>query len=114
MSLTEFSIHLGLYDADFTHTIAYDALLTARPVGEPLSDAWRWLSSAPIYDPRRTKAIAFSSPALCSLHFLLSHTLTSHGDSTGVVNLHDLDFLLSMVDDFHLHLGYEVVVSISH
>lgn len=47
------------------------------------------------------------------IHFLLSHTLTGRGDSTSVVSLRDFDFLLSMVDCFHMHLGYEVVVSIS-
>lgn len=64
MSLTKFSIHLGLYDAKFTRTIAYDALLTSRLEGEPLTDAWRWLSFSSTYDPHRTKAIALQSPVV--------------------------------------------------
>lgn len=38
MSLTEFSIYLGLYDVEFIRTPTYDALLTSRLAGEPLSD----------------------------------------------------------------------------
>lgn len=33
INLTEFSIHLGLYDEEFTCTPAYDTLLTSRSVG---------------------------------------------------------------------------------
>lgn len=40
MSLTEFSIHLGLYDAEFICISTYEALLTFRLVEEPLSDTW--------------------------------------------------------------------------
>lgn len=81
---------------------------------EPLSDAWRRLSSSPTFDPRRTKAAALRSPALFYIYFLLNQTLTGRGDSTSVVSLRDFDFLLSIVDSFHMHLGYEVTVSISH
>lgn len=34
MSLTHFSIWLGLYDIEFTRTPAYDALVTSRLAGE--------------------------------------------------------------------------------
>lgn len=40
MSLTEFSDRLGLYDAEFTKTPAYDALLTSQQAGESAEEAW--------------------------------------------------------------------------
>lgn len=64
MSLIEFSIHLGLYDAEFTRTITYDVLLTSRSVGKPLGYTWRRLSSSPVYDPSWTKATMLLSSAL--------------------------------------------------
>lgn len=45
---------------------------------------------------------------------MLSDTLTGCGDSTGVVSHRDFDFLRSIVDGFHLHLGYEAAVYIAH
>lgn len=113
MSLTDFSVGLELYDAEFTRTLAYDTLLISRPGGESLEDVWRCLSTAPTYDPRRTKAATLWSPALRYTHFILSHTLTGQGDSIGVVSRRDFNFLMSMVDWFDLHLGYEVTLSIS-
>lgn len=44
----------------------------------------------------------------------LIKTLTGHGDNTEVVSRRDFDFVPSMVDAFHLHLGYVVAVSIAH
>jgi len=52
MSLTELSIRLGLYDAAFTHTPEYDALLTSRPPGESIVAAWRRIDKTEDYDPR--------------------------------------------------------------
>lgn len=54
------------------------------------------------------------SLTLRNLHFLLSHILIGHGDSTSVLSHCDFNFLLSMVDGFYLHLRYEAVVSISY
>jgi len=108
MSLTEFSIHLGLYNADFTRTPEYDALLTSRPPGESMVAAWRRIGKTKEYDPRQTKATSLVSPAVRYMHYMLSHTITGRGDSTGVVSLRELDMLMSMVDGFHLHLGFEV------
>lgn len=48
------------------------------------------------------------------MDYLLSHTLTDQRDIIGIINRCDFDFLLRMVDGFHLHLSYEVDVSISH
>lgn len=87
MSLTEFSIHLGVYDTEFMRTPTYDALLTSKPVWEPLSNAWLWLSLSPTYDPCSTKATILNSPILRYIHFMVSHTLTGRGDNTSVVTL---------------------------
>lgn len=114
MSITNFSIRLGVYDAEFTRTPAYDALLISRLGGESLEDAWRRLNTDPTYDPRQMKATTLRFPAPRHIHFILSHTLIGRGDSTRVVSHRDFDFLLSMTDGFHLHLGYEVAGSISH
>lgn len=114
MSLTDLSIRVGLYNAEFTRTSEYDALSISPSAGEPLEDTWKWLSIAPIYDPRRTKATTLRTPALCYLYFVLIHTLTGRGDNSGVVSYYDFDFLLSMMDGFHLHFGYEVAIYISH
>lgn len=99
---------------EFTRTPEYDALLISRPTGEYLEDAWRQLSTTPAYNPNLTKATTLLTPALQYIHFVLNHTLTGRGDSAGVVSHRDFDFLLSMVDGFHLYLDYEVAISISH
>lgn len=114
MSLTDFCIQLGLYDAEFTRTPTYDALQISRLGGESLEDAWRQLSTNPTYDPCRTKATTLRSPTLKYIHFILSHTLTRRNDSIGVISCGDFNFLLNMIDGFYLHLGYEVAVSILH
>lgn len=88
--------------------------MISRPAEGSLEDAWRWLNTSPTYDPRQTKATTLRTLTLQYIHFVLSHTLTGHGDSTGVINHHNFDFLLSMMDGFYLHLSYEVVVSISN
>lgn len=72
------------------------------------------MSTAPVYDSHRTKATTLRSLALWYIHCILSHTLTECGDSTGVVSYRDFDFLLSIVDEFHLHISYEVAISIAH
>lgn len=58
----------------------------------------------PMYDPRQSKDTTPHSLALRYMHFILSHTLTSHGDNTGVIRLRDFEFLLSILDGFKLHL----------
>jgi len=47
MSLTELSIQLGLYDAGFTQTPQYNALLTSRPPGESIESAWQRIGTTP-------------------------------------------------------------------
>lgn len=79
-----------------------------------MEDDWWRLSTTPTYDPHRIKGTILRSSALKYIHFILSHTLTRRRDSAGVISHRDFNFLLSMIDGFHLHLGYEVVVSISH
>lgn len=54
------------------------------------------------------------SRVLLCIHYMLSYTLLGRGDSIGVVSGRDFDFLLSMVDGFHLHLEYQVVISIAY
>lgn len=105
---------VGIYNAKFTQTPAYDSLLIARPPGEPQEDCWRWLSMYQSYDPRRSKAISLHSPFLRYIHSLLSHIVTGQGGSTRAINRRDFEFLLSMVKGFHLHLGHEVAHSIHH
>lgn len=95
MCLTYFSVRLGFYEAEFLQTPTYIDLFISRPTSE-------------------SQAMTLRSPALWYIHFVLSHTLTSHGDSTGIINRRDFDFLLCMLDRFYLHLGYDVVVSIAH
>lgn len=85
MSLIEFSIQLGLYDVEFTRTPVYDSLLISRPIRVCQEDAWRRLNTNPTYDPRQSKASTLHSLALRYIYFMLSHTLTFQGDSTGVV-----------------------------
>lgn len=101
MSLTDFCIQLGLYDAEFTRTPTYDALQISRLGGESLEDAWRQLSTNPTYDPCRTKATTLRSPTLKYIHFILSHTLTRRNDSIGVISCGDFNFLLNMIDGFY-------------
>lgn len=67
-----------------------------------------------VYDPRQTKATTLYFPALQYIHYILGYTVTRYTDNNAVVNYHDFNFLLGMVDGFHIHLGYEVVVSITH
>lgn len=114
MSLIDLSIHLGLYDAELIQTLEYNLLLISLLAGGSLEDALSLLSTSPTYDPHGTKATILHTMTLQYIHFLLSHTLTWHADSTRVVSHRDFDFLLSMMDRFYLHLGYEVTVSISH
>lgn len=45
---------------------------------------------------------------------MLRHSLAGHGASTTIISRRDFDFLLSMLNVFHLHLRYEVEVSIAH
>lgn len=114
MSLTEFSFWLGHYNVEFTRTPAYDSLMISRSSGESQEDAWQRLSTNPVYDPRKSKTMTLRSPALRYIHFILNHTLTGHGDSTGIVSRHDFDILLSILDRFQLYLGYEVAIFIAH
>lgn len=86
MSLNEFCIRLGLYDVEFSQTLAYDSLLISRPVGESQEDAWKRFSTNTTYDLCRSKASTFRSPALRYIHFVLNYTLTGQGDSTRVVS----------------------------
>lgn len=114
MNLIEFSIRMGIYDAEFIRTPTYDALLVVRPGEESQEDCWQWLSMDSRYDPQRSKATSLRSPVLRFIHSLLSHTLTGHGYSIIVVNQRDFKFLLSFVGSFHLHLRQEPVLSIYH
>lgn len=114
ISLIEFSVHLGLYDSEFTWTLNYEELLIYRPPGDFLEEAWWRLSTALVYDPHLTKATNLRSLALRYIHYILSHSLTGWGNSAGVVSYRNIDFLLSMVDGFHLSLLYELEVSIVH
>lgn len=114
MSLIEFLVHLGLYDSELTQTPAYDELLISRPPGDSVKKAWSQLSTVAIYDPNWTKATTLRSLLLRYIHYFLSHSLTGCGNSNEVVSCHNFDFLLSIVDGFHLYLGYEVAVSITH
>lgn len=66
-----------------------------------------------MYEPRYSKATNLYSPALSYIH-LLSDTLTVYEDSTGVVSWMDFNNLLSMVNGFHLHLGYEVTLALHY
>lgn len=86
MSLINFSIRLGLYDAEVTQTPAYDALFISRLTRESQEDAWKKLSINPAYDPHWSKATILQSPALRYIHFILSHTLIGSGDSIGIVS----------------------------
>lgn len=45
MSLTNFSVQLGLYDVEFTQTLAYNALLISRPIAQSQEVTWRRLST---------------------------------------------------------------------
>lgn len=107
MSLIEFSIRLGIYDAEFTQTLVYDSLLISRSIRESQEFAqWR-LSTDPTYDPRLSKATTLRSHALRYIHIILSQTLTGHGDSTSIVSflaLRYINFLLSILYGFQLHL----------
>lgn len=76
ISLTDFSVWLGLYDAEFTLTPEYDALLTSLLVGESLEDAWRRLSTALTYDPRQTKATILCTLALRHFSISISSSVT--------------------------------------
>lgn len=114
MSLTKFAIHFGLYDEAFTQTPEYNTLLIERPADEPMETCWSRLSTSGDYDPRRTKATSLRSPSLRYIHYLLSHILTGKRDSTGVVSRKDFDYLLSVVNGFRLHLGYQIAIAMHH
>lgn len=114
MSLTQFSVHLGLYDEPFTRTPEYNALLIERPIGESIESCWHHLSTFHGYDPRREKATSLYSSTLRYIHHLLSHSLTGWGDSSRVVSQRDFSFLLSMVDRSHLHLGHKIILVFYH
>lgn len=103
MSLTDFSILLGFYNAEFTWTLE-----------ESHENTRRRLSTAPAYDPHYTNATILCTLALWYIHFVLSNTLTGYGNSTRVISHGNFDFLLRMVDWFHLHFGYKVAISNSH
>lgn len=93
MNLMKFSVSLGLYD-EFTHTPVYDTLLIKHPFRKSHESC--------------SKATSLRSQALRYIHHFLNHSLTERGDSTGVVSWRDFDNLLSIIDGFNPHLGYEV------
>lgn len=114
MSLTEFSIQLGLYDVEFTQTIVYDDLLISRPIGESQEDACKRFSIDPTYDPRWSKAMTLRSPALRYICISSLATQPQAEETVQASSTEETDFLLSMLDGFQMHLGHKVAISIAH
>lgn len=66
------------------------------------------------YHPTRSKASILRSPALRYVHTLLWRTLMRCCDSTSIVSTTDFLYLCAMTKHVPLHLGYTVVLSITH
>lgn len=114
MSLTEFSFKLGLYDEALARTPEYEALLIELLAEESLESCWHHLGTTSGYDLCRLKATSLWSPALRYIHYLLSHSLTGRGNSIVLVNRRNFNCLLSIINGFHWHLGYEISLAIHH
>ncbi|XP_039118260.1 uncharacterized protein LOC120254177 [Dioscorea cayenensis subsp. rotundata] len=114
MSVTEFSIALGLYELEFTRTFEYSNLFLELPVHITPSEYWRKVSRETVYNPARSKAAQLRDPAVRVVHALLSRSLSGLGESSGVVSTRDILFLWSMVEGVPIHLGYAVAYLIWH
>lgn len=114
LSLTEFSVHLGLYDEAFIQTPKYDGLLIEWLPGMTLESYCCWLSTTIKYDPHSARSTSLRIPSLRYIHHQLRHTLIGHGDSPSMVSLRDFPYIISMVNGFHFHLGHEVTLTMHH
>ena len=107
LSLTEFSIHCGFYNIEFTSSPEYQQCLT--DIGDAIPGmVWNNFRApdTPDYDPRMTKGSAITDPAIRYLHRLITSTISGRRESTGVVSQRDLFYLHCFRNRRVPHLGY--------
>lgn len=86
MTMTQFSILLGLYDKDYIHTEEYAQLPIDYPPSLTQGHAFRVMCGDRQYDPRHSKATSLTHPSYRYIHVILSRSVTGHDDSTGVLS----------------------------
>ncbi|KAH7659753.1 hypothetical protein IHE45_16G050900 [Dioscorea alata] len=114
LSMSQFSIGMGLYEEAFTETEEYSLLPTDYPGTVTPQQAYSRLCGQGQYEPGVSKASCLSRPAYRCLHAVMSRSISGRGDSTGVLSRQELLYLYSMVESEPLHLGHIVADYIRH
>lgn len=91
MSLTDFSVRIRLVDVEYAHTESYSQLHIDLLVYLSPDQVWnQTLRGRETYVCSILKVFSLGQPPLRYLHTVLSKTLTSRSNNTGVMNLEDL------------------------
>jgi len=114
MSVTQFSVRLGLYEEAFTQTEDYEQLPTDYPGSLTPQRVYRALCGGREYKPGISKASCLTHTAHRYVHAILSRSVSGRGDSTGVLSRHELLYLHSMVQRVPLHHGHIVAEYLRH
>lgn len=91
MSFTDFSMRIRLVDVEYAHTESYSQLHIDLLVYLSPDQVWnQTLQGRETYVCSILKVFSLGQPPLRYLYTVLSKTLTSRNNSTGVMNLEDL------------------------
>lgn len=105
----------GLVTVEYTYTKSYSQLHVDLMVHlSPDQVYTQTFQGRKTYVLDTSKASALGCAVFRYLNTVLSRTLVGRGDSMGVMNIHDLYFLLSMATQEPIHIGHALACQLRH
>ena len=101
MSITEFSLSLGLYDVEYTCIEEYGELLLDLSLHITPVEYWQRINRGTTYDLARLKSLHSQRTNPKELFMLFLMYSSGQRDSAGVVSAKDIFYLYSMTEGPH-------------
>lgn len=114
MSITQFSVKLGLYYDPYIDTKEYEQLSTDYRASLTPQCAYRALCGQGQYKPGVPKATCLSWLAYRYIHAILSRLVNGCGDNTGNLRRQELLYLYFMVQSEPIHLRHILAEYLCH
>lgn len=114
MSMTQFSVCLGLYTDDYIDNEEYAQLLTDYHHSLTPHRVDKMLYSEGQYESGISKSTCLSWPTYRYIHTIFNRLVNSHGDSIRVRSRQELLYIYSMVQSKPLQLGHIVARYLHH